>query len=86
MRNLRKFTNEYGLPRSPVGSAMDDVQTFIHMKMEEISDFKNGTDADMMLEKIMNTWNDKIASRYAQKLDRMNVNEKIRLFKETKVL
>jgi tetratricopeptide (TPR) repeat protein len=85
-RNLKKFTNEYGLPRSPVGSAMDDIQAFVHMKMEEISDFKNVTDADIVLEKIMNTWNDKIASRYAQKLDRMKVNEKIRLFKETKVL
>ncbi len=64
---------------------MDDVQAFIHMKMEEINDFNNPTDADIIIEKIMNTWNDKIASRYAQKLDRMNVNEKTRLFKETKV-
>ena len=85
-RNLKEFTNEYGLPRSPVGSAMDDFQAFIHMKMEEISDLNNPTDADTIIEKITNTWNDKIASRYAQKLDKMNVNEKIRLFKETKVL
>jgi hypothetical protein len=69
-----------------VGSAMDDFQAFIHMKMEEISDLNNPTDADTIIEKITNTWNDKIASRYAQKLDKMNVNEKIRLFKETKVL
>jgi hypothetical protein len=59
-----------------VGSAMDDVQAFIHMKMEEISDFKSETHPDIMLEKIMSTWNDKIVSRYAQKLNRMNVNEK----------
>ena len=85
-RNLKEFTNEYGLPRSPVGSVMDDVQAFIHMKMEEISDFNNPSDLDIIIEKIMNTWNDKIASRYAQKLDKMSVNEKIRLFKETKVL
>jgi tetratricopeptide (TPR) repeat protein len=85
-RNLKEFTNEYGLPRSPVGSAMDDVQAFIHLKMEEISDLNNPAEADIIIEKIMNTWNDKIASKYAQKLDKMNVNEKIRLFKETKVL
>jgi tetratricopeptide (TPR) repeat protein len=85
-RNLKEFTNEYGLPRSPVRSVMDDVQAFIHMKMEEISDFNNPSDLDIIIEKIMNTWNDKIASRYAQKLDKMSVNEKIRLFKETKVL
>ncbi|MGC2684942.1 MAG: tetratricopeptide repeat protein, partial [Candidatus Nitrosopolaris sp.] len=72
-RNLKEFTNEYGLPRSPVGSAMDDFQAFIHMKMEEISDLNNPTDADTIIEKITNTWNDKIASRYAQKLDKMNV-------------
>ena len=65
---------------------MDDVQAFIHIKMEEISDFSNPTDPDIIIEKIMNTWNDKIASRYAQKLDKMNASEKIRLFKETKVL
>jgi len=85
-RNLKEFTNEYGLPRSPVGSAMDDVQAFIHMKMKEISDLNNHAEVDIIIEKIMNTWNDKIAPRYAQKLDKMNVNEKIRLFKETKVL
>jgi len=85
-RNLKEFTNEYGLPRSPVGSTMDDVQAFIHMKMKEISDFNNPAEVDIIIEKIMNTWNDKIAPRYAQKLDKMNVNEKIRLFKETKVL
>jgi tetratricopeptide (TPR) repeat protein len=85
-RNLKEFTNEYGLPRSPVASAMDDLQAFIHMKMEEISDFNNPGEADIIIKKIMNAWNDKIASKYARKLDKMNVNEKIRLFKETKVL
>jgi len=84
-RNLKEFTNEYGLPRSSVGSVMDDVQAFIHIKMEEISD-SNPTDQDIIMKKIMNTWNNKIASRYALKLDKMNAGEKIRLFKETKVL
>ncbi|MGA9153370.1 MAG: hypothetical protein WBZ36_22555 [Candidatus Nitrosopolaris sp.] len=65
---------------------MDDVQAFIHMKMEEISDLNNPAELDVITKKIMNTWNDKIASKYARKLDKMNVNEKIRLFKETKVL
>ena len=65
---------------------MDDLQAFVHMKMEEISDFSNPTDPHIIMEKIMNTWNNKIASRYALKLDKMNAGEKIRLFKETKVL
>ena len=85
-RNLKEFTNEYGLPRSPVGSAMDDLQAFIHMKMEEISDLNNPAELDVITKKIMNTWNDKIASKYARKLDKMNVNEKIRLFNETKII
>jgi tetratricopeptide (TPR) repeat protein len=85
-RNLKEFTNEYGLPRSPVGSAMDDVQAFISMKMKEINEFNNTDDVDIVTEKIMNTWNNKIASKYARKLDKMNVNEKVKLFKETKVL
>jgi tetratricopeptide (TPR) repeat protein len=54
-RNLKEFTNEYGLPRSPVGSAMDDVQAFIHIKMEEMGDFSNSTDPDIIIKKIMNT-------------------------------
>ena len=43
----------------------------------------NPAEADIIIEKIMNTWNDKIAPKYARKLDKMNVNEKIRLLKET---
>ena len=86
-RNLKEFTNEYGLPSSPVGAGNGwTYKTFIHMKMEEISDFNNPAEEAGEIEKIMNTWNDKIASKYAGKLDKMNVNEKIRLFKETKVL
>ncbi len=33
--NLKKFTNEYGLPSSPAGNAMDDANAFIHFKMDE---------------------------------------------------
>ena len=53
--------------------------------MEEINDLNNPAELDVITKKIMNTRNDKIASKYARKLDKMNVNEKIRLFKETKV-
>ncbi|HET7643391.1 MAG TPA: tetratricopeptide repeat protein, partial [Nitrososphaeraceae archaeon] len=42
-KNLKEFTNEYGLPSSPMGSIMDDVQVFVKMKMEEYLLTKNKT-------------------------------------------
>jgi hypothetical protein len=40
-RNLREFTNEYGLPKSPVG--MDDFWAFMNFKEKEYFPKKEGT-------------------------------------------
>jgi tetratricopeptide (TPR) repeat protein len=95
-KNLKEFTNEYGLPSSPMGSIMDDVQVFVKMKMEEYLLTKNKTDTstinngdlteiNKMLENIMEAWNDEISANHAHELDSMNTNKKVNLFKRTRV-
>jgi Ca-activated chloride channel homolog len=94
-KNLKEFTNEYGLPSSPMGATMDDVQAFVKMKMEEYLLTKNKTDVsttdnnlteiNKILEKIMQTWNDEISTKHAEELDSMDTNKKVNLFKRTKV-
>ena len=95
-KNLKEFTNEYGLPSSPMGSVMDDVQAFVKMKMEEYLLTKNKTDEstidngnltelNKMLEKIMQAWNDEISNKHAEELDNMDTNKKVNLFKRTKI-
>ena len=97
-KNLKEFTNEYGLPSSPMGTTMDDVQAFVKMKMEEYLLTKNKTDVssttttnsnltelNKILEKIMQAWNVEVSAKYAEELDNMNTNKKVNLFKRTKV-
>jgi tetratricopeptide (TPR) repeat protein len=97
-KNLKEFTNEYGLPSSPMGTTMDDVQAFVKMKMEEYLLTKNKTDVssstidnsnltelNKILEKIMQAWNDEVSAKYAEELDSMDTNKKVNLFKRTKV-
>ncbi len=89
--NLKEFTNEYGMPKSPAGKLMDDYFAFTDMKqkeylsmkgMESIDDIKQ---ANAVLKKISDAWNEHIASKYGSKLDRMKTEKKIKLFKEVKV-
>ncbi len=88
-RNLKEFTNEYGMARSPVG--MDDSWAFVDMKMKEYlsakgkSGFDDANESNAALKKIMDAWNTQIASKYGRKLDQMKTKEKIKLFKEVKV-
>ena len=100
-KNLKEFTNEYGLPSSPMGATMDDVQAFVKMKMEEYLLTKNKstdvssstttdnnsnlTEINKILEKIMQAWNDEVSAKYAEELDSMDTNKKVNLFKRTKV-
>ena len=89
--NLKKFTNEYGLPSSPVGKVMDDANAFLHFKMVEYlaskgsSNFENMDEANKILGEITKSWNDKIVSKYERKIDNMSAKEKTKLFKETKI-
>ncbi len=46
------------------------------MKMEEITDFNNPAEVDIIIEKMINTWNDKIASKYARKLNKIEAQTK----------
>lgn len=96
-KNIKEFTNEYGMPSSPMGTTMDDVQVFVKMKMEEYLLTKNKTDIstttdnsdltelNKILEKIMQAWNDEVSAKYAEELDNMGTNKKVNLFKRTKV-
>jgi tetratricopeptide (TPR) repeat protein len=88
-RNLKKFTNEYGMGRSPVG--MDDFWAFVDMKQKEYlsikgkKDFNNLDEGKDVLQKIMDAWNAQIASKYGRKLDAMKTQEKIKIFNKVKV-
>jgi tetratricopeptide (TPR) repeat protein len=95
-KNLKEFTNEYGLPSSPMGTIMDDVQAFVKIKMEEylLTKNKSGestinsgdlTELNKMLENIMQVWNDEISAKHSEELDSMDTNKKVNLFKRTKV-
>ncbi len=88
-RNLKNFTNEYGMGRSPVG--MDDFWAFIDMKQKEYlsikgrKDFNDIDEGKDVLQKIMDAWNAQIASKYGRKLDSMKTEEKIKIFKKVKI-
>ncbi len=87
--NLKDFCNEYGMPKSSVG--MDDYYTFTDIKTIEyfksnsLKDFKNKKEAEYVLNKIMDSWNDLILPRYGAKLNRMKTKDKVKLFRNTKV-
>ncbi len=88
-RNLKEFTNEYGLPKSPVG--MDDFWAFMDFKQKEYfsvkgkDNFVNSDEFHIFLGKIKDAWNTQIAEKYGRKLDRMKTKEKIKLFNEIKI-
>ena len=87
--NLKDFTNEYGMPRSSVG--MDDYYAFTDIKTNEYfeskrkKEFKNKEEAEYVLNKIMDAWNDKILSIYGAKLKSMKTKDKVKLFEDTQI-
>jgi tetratricopeptide (TPR) repeat protein len=87
--NLKNVTNEYGMAKSPVG--LDDFRAFVDFKRKEyLSDkgrnfFEGLDEANMVLKKITDAWDNKIISKSGAKLHRMKTKEKVKLFKETKV-
>ncbi len=87
--NLKEFTNEYGMGKSPVG--MDDFWAFVDIKRKEYlsgkgRDFFKGIDeANMVLKKITGAWDNKILPKYNAKFKRMKTEDKVKLFKDTKV-
>ncbi len=88
-KNLKEFTNEYGMGKSPVG--MDDLWAFMDFKSKEYlsvkgkNSFEDTDEWNLALRKIMDAWNTKITEKYGRKLDRMKTKEKIKLFNEIKV-
>jgi len=88
-RNLKEFTNEYGMGKSPVG--MDDFWAFMDFKRKEYFSMKgkeilNGMDeANIVMKKIMDAWNTQIIDKYGAKFDKMKTKEKIKLFNEIRV-
>lgn len=88
-RYLREFTNEYGLPKSPVG--MDDLWAFVDFKQKEYfsvtgkDNFDDTDEFNVVIGKIKDAWNAQIAQKYGRKLDRMKTREKIKLFNGIKV-
>ncbi|RJS86412.1 tetratricopeptide repeat protein [Methanophagales archaeon] len=89
-RNLKEFTNEYGLPKSPM-PGMNDLWAFVDMKQNEYlaregkENFEDIDEVTEVMGKIKAAWNERIAPRYGRRLDLMSTKEKIKLFKGTKV-
>ncbi len=86
--NLKNFTNEYGLGKSSVG--MDDFWAFVHFKRKEFYSvkgryFKGIEEANTVLKKITDSWDNKILPKWGAKLDRMKTQDKVKLFEDTKV-
>jgi len=88
-KNLKDFTNAYGMGKSPVG--MDDFWAFVDLKQKEYLSvkgkdrFDETDDANAALKKIMDAWNTHIAEKYGKTLDSLNSKEKIELFNKIKV-
>lgn len=86
--NLKEFTNEYGMPSAPM---FDDYYAFTDIKNKEYlaskgkEDFEDIKEANFVLHKSMDAWNDKILPKYGAKLNRMKTKDKVKLFKDTKV-
>ena len=89
-KNLKDFTNEYGMGKSPVG--MDDFWAFVNFKQKEYYSlkgrdyFKGIEEANIVLKKITDAWDNTILPKYGAKLKRMKTEDKINLFNETKIL
>jgi tetratricopeptide (TPR) repeat protein len=89
-KNLKDFTNEYGMGKSPVG--MDDFWAFVNFKRKEYYSlkgrdyFKGLEEANVVLKKITDAWDNKIMPKWGAKLKRMKTDDKVKLFNDTKVL
>jgi tetratricopeptide (TPR) repeat protein len=87
-KNLKEFMNEYGMPSAPM---FDDYYAFTDIKNKEYlasqgkKDFDNIKEANFVLHKSMDAWNNLILPKYGAKLDRMKTQDKVKLFKDTKV-
>jgi len=87
--NLKDFTNEYGMGKSPVG--MDDFWAFVDIKRNEYlsekgRDFFKGLDeANLVLKKITGAWDNNVLPKYTAKFKRMKTEDKVKLFEDTKV-
>ncbi len=68
----------------------DDYHAFTDMKNKEYlaskgkEDFDDIKEANFVLHKSMDTWNDQILPKWGAKLDRMKTKDKIKLFNDTK--
>ena len=86
--NLKDYSNEYGMPSVPM---FDDYYAFTDMKDKEYlvrkgkEDFDDIKEANAVLRKSMDAWNDKILPKYGAKLDRMKTKDKLKLFEDTKI-
>jgi len=86
--NLKDHTNEYGMPCAPM---FDDYYAFTDIKNKEYlagkgrEDFDDIKEANVVLRKIRDTWNDKILPKWGAKLDHMKTKDKVKLFNDTKV-
>ncbi len=86
-KNLKEFTNEYGMPSAPM---FDDYYAFTDFKNKEYlaskgkEDFDDVKEANFVLHKSGDAWNDKILPKWGAKLDRMKTKDKVKLFKDTK--
>ncbi|MGC8497314.1 MAG: tetratricopeptide repeat protein [Thermoplasmata archaeon] len=87
-KNLKEFTNEYGMPKS-VSPIMDDFFAYLDIKNEEYLNLKHKEmlddeeEATKVFKKIQQAWNRRIAP--SRKFDKMNTIEKIELFKKIKI-
>jgi tetratricopeptide (TPR) repeat protein len=86
--NLKDYTNEYGMPSAPM---FDDYYAFTDIKNKEYlagkgkEDFDDIKEANVVLHKSRDVWNDKILPKYGSKLDRMKTKDKVKLFNDTRV-
>jgi hypothetical protein len=87
--NLKDFTNEYGMGRSPVG--MDDFWAFVDFKRKEYLSVKGRDyltdidEANVVLKQITGAWDNRIVPKFDAKFNSMKIEDKIKLFKDTKV-
>jgi tetratricopeptide (TPR) repeat protein len=87
LENLKDYSNEYGMPSVPM---FDDYYAFTDIKDKEYlvskgkEDFDDIKEANVVLQKSLKAWNDKLLPKWGAKLDRMKTKDKVKFFKETK--
>jgi len=65
-----------------LGCSLWEIKEYLAGKDKE--DFDDIKEANVVLQKSMKAWNDKILPKWGAKLDRMKTKDKVKLFKETK--